>query len=116
MNLYDAVETLNIRWPGSGKLPCPLHVDKTPSLHLYANTNSWTCFSCQETGDSYGLIAAFTGKSLAQVFAQYKPKLGHEATKMTTAMRTTHRAARRIMTVRLVSFMPRLLLPAAAPP
>ena len=96
MNLYDAVETLNLRWPASGKLPCPLHVDKTASLHLYANTNSWTCFSCQETGDSYGLIAAFTGKSLAQVFGMYKPKLGHEATKMTTELVGPHALNQRV--------------------
>ena len=90
MNLYDAVEKLGLRWPSSGKLNCPLHVDKTPSLHLYGGTNSWTCFSCQETGDQYGLIAAFTGKGMAEVFRLYKPKDGQTPSKQTVDLVGPH--------------------------
>lgn len=28
-----------------GRLCCPFHEDKTPSLQLYTKTNTWTCFS-----------------------------------------------------------------------
>ncbi|MFC1615781.1 CHC2 zinc finger domain-containing protein [Patescibacteria group bacterium] len=29
---------------------CPLHDDKTPSLKIYQQTNSWYCFGCQKGG------------------------------------------------------------------
>lgn len=35
---------------------CPLHKDKTPSLKVYPNTNSWHCFGCQEGGDPISFI------------------------------------------------------------
>lgn len=35
---------------------CPLHKDKTPSLKVYPNTNSWHCFGCQEGGDPIHFI------------------------------------------------------------
>lgn len=34
------------------KICCPFHGEKTPSLHLYEETNSWWCFGeCSEGGD-----------------------------------------------------------------
>lgn len=74
LTLRDAIQHLNMVWPRSKKLSCPYHVDKTPSLHLYEKTNSWTCFSCGATGDAYGLVAAYTGTPVETVLKQYAAK------------------------------------------
>lgn len=34
-----------------GKSLCPFHEDKTPSLTVYKQTNSWYCWPCNEGGD-----------------------------------------------------------------
>ena len=35
---------------------CPIHGENNPSFAMYEDTNSYYCFSCQATGDSYTLI------------------------------------------------------------
>ena len=35
---------------------CPLHGENNPSFAMYEETNTYYCFSCQVTGDSYTLI------------------------------------------------------------
>lgn len=72
MNLRSALATLNIQWPRTKKLRCPHHHDKTASLHLYEQTNSWYCYSCGANGDAYGLIAAISGTHVNDVLARYK--------------------------------------------
>lgn len=37
---------------GNGRLCCPFHEDKTPSMQVYANTNTYTCFSSNCTAGS----------------------------------------------------------------
>lgn len=44
----------------------------------------------------YGLIAIFTDTTLAQVFARYKPKVGHEPNKMTTELVGPHAMSQRV--------------------
>lgn len=37
-----------------GKITCPFHDDRTPSLHVYAEPEQgWTCFGCQRSGSIY---------------------------------------------------------------
>ena len=35
---------------------CPIHDERNPSFAMYEETNTYYCFSCQATGDSYTLI------------------------------------------------------------
>ena len=35
---------------------CPLHKENNPSFAIYEKTNTYYCFSCQASGDSYKLI------------------------------------------------------------
>lgn len=35
---------------------CPFHKDKTPSFHVYQNTNSWFCFGCNEGGSPINFV------------------------------------------------------------
>lgn len=42
----------------SGKVRCPFHDDRTPSLHLYEDpTRGWYCFGCGRGGSIYDLAA-----------------------------------------------------------
>ncbi len=44
------------------KIPCPSHADKTPSLHIYEQTNTWKCFSCGKGSSVIDLVMIFLGK------------------------------------------------------
>lgn len=35
---------------------CPLHGENNPSFAMYPETNTFYCFSCKKTGDSFKLI------------------------------------------------------------
>jgi hypothetical protein len=42
----------------SGKIRCPFHDDRTPSLHVYADPQrGWYCFGCGRGGSGYDLAA-----------------------------------------------------------
>lgn len=47
----------------NGNIPCPLgtHDDKKPSFHIYDNTNSFHCFSCQASGTPIDFVKLVTG-------------------------------------------------------
>lgn len=47
VNLYSPVQRRGINYFSS----CPFHIDKSPSLCIYPNTNSFYCFSCHASGD-----------------------------------------------------------------
>jgi hypothetical protein len=68
--LREALDRCNLPYPRHDKLRCPFHTDKTASLHLYEETNSWTCFSCHRNGDGVGLYAALSGQSVNDVLRQ----------------------------------------------
>lgn len=45
-----------------GKIVCPLHDDRTPSLHAYPTAEQgWSCFGCNRGGSIYDLAAAVSG-------------------------------------------------------
>ena len=35
---------------------CPIHGESNPSFAMYEETNTYFCFSCKASGDSYNLI------------------------------------------------------------
>lgn len=44
-----------------GKALCPVHNERTPSLHYYPKTNTCHCFGCKKTFDSIALYQAVHG-------------------------------------------------------
>lgn len=42
-------------------LPCPFHDDKSPSLKIYTETNTFNCFGCGATGDAIEFCALKEG-------------------------------------------------------
>jgi DNA primase len=45
LSLKAVLEHYGLKPDRNGRLCCPWHNDKTPSLQIYPNTNTWTCFS-----------------------------------------------------------------------
>ncbi len=42
---------------------CPLHQEKSPSFHVYPDTNSWYCYGCHCGGDSISFVRHLHGLS-----------------------------------------------------
>jgi hypothetical protein len=72
-----------------GKVTCPFHEDRTPSLHVYARAEQgWYCFGCGRGGSIYDLAAELYGVSargrgflrLRAVLQQRFPKSGSAMT------------------------------------
>ena len=81
MNIQDVLDELDLTPDRGNKLMCPGHDKETASLHVY--DEHFYCYGCHKTGDSYGLIAAMSGKPLIEVFRLYKPRDGSAPSKMT---------------------------------
>jgi len=59
LSLQTVLDHYQIKVDSNGRSLCPWHDDKTPSLQVYLNTNSWTCFSskCKSgSGDQIDMI------------------------------------------------------------
>lgn len=54
---------------------CPFHDDKSPSFHVYADTQTYYCFACHESGD----IFTFVMKSQNLTFPEAVSLLAEEA-------------------------------------
>ena len=53
-----------IRVPRSGKIACPFHPDRMPSLHVYPDPEQgWFCFGCRRGGSVYDFAAELLGLS-----------------------------------------------------
>jgi len=66
----------------SRKVRCPLHDDRTPSLHVYADpARGWFCFGCGRGGSIYDLAAALwllepRGEGFTALRAALRHRLG----------------------------------------
>jgi len=48
--------------PRDRKISCPLHEDRTPSLHVYPDPeHGWHCYGCNQGGTIYDLAAKLSG-------------------------------------------------------
>lgn len=71
------VEILTGRAVGrDGKIACPFHDDRTPSLHVYEDPDrGWMCFGCDQGGDIYNFGAALYGLSSRTDFPELRRRL-----------------------------------------
>ena len=80
MNIVQLINSYGIQLTNAGtnksKCRCPFHNDKTPSLIVYKNTNSFHCFGCGVGGDIYEFVMLRENIS----FIEAKKRLGDEVT------------------------------------
>jgi len=80
----------------SNMLHCPFHDDKTPSLQIYPNTNTFCCFSssCKAgTGDVIEFIRLMEKSDKRTAILKAKSLLGYTATKNTNEDQQLSRVA-----------------------
>ncbi len=68
---------------------CPFHGEKTPSFHVYTDTQTYYCFGCHESGD----IFTFTMKTRALTFPEVLESLAMQAGIDTSKYRHSTRKA-----------------------
>src|SRR5215469_18248595 len=55
---------------------CPLHNERTPSFHVFAESQSWHCFGCNEGGDVFTFVQKQQGLEFRDVLAYLAEKAG----------------------------------------
>lgn len=61
------------------KALCPFHNEKTPSLTIFPETNSWYCFgACAEGGDAVDFVQKHEGIGFKEAKKAVEEVLGHE--------------------------------------
>lgn len=100
MTIEEALDIVGERWPRTGKLHCPAHPDKTPSLQLYKKNDSFYCFSCSRNGDAFGLIALLADMPIKDVLRKYA---GPGAEKPKVAKKVSEHDLRKELELRLVT-------------
>ena len=81
LTLQTVLNHYNIKLDSSGRSLCPWHDDKVPSLQIYHNTNSWTCFSsnCSAgSGDQIDMIRLNEKCTPHQAILKAKEMSGHQ--------------------------------------
>lgn len=57
VSMRDIVEFYGFILNRQHMISCPFHTEKTPSLHIYDDTNSFYCHGCQIGGDSVTFVS-----------------------------------------------------------
>ena len=81
LQLQEVLSNYNLRPDKNNRLCCPWHNDKTPSLQIYPNTNTWTCFSsnCSAgSGDTIDFIMNYEKVTKHEALIKAKQMLGVE--------------------------------------
>jgi len=64
LSILEVLSYYSLKPDSNNRLKCPWHDDKTPSLQIYPETNSWTCFSSKcaaGSGDQIDFIMKYEG-------------------------------------------------------
>jgi DNA primase len=56
LSIHTVLEYYHLEPDKHGRVCCPFHDDKTPSLQIYPKTNTFHCFGCGKTGDTIEFI------------------------------------------------------------
>ncbi len=92
LTLSEVLRHYGLKSDSNNRLYCPWHNDKTPSLQIYPNTNTWTCFSsnCNAgSGDQIDFIMQMEKCSKHEAILKAKTLLGHTIIKTTSKKMTT---------------------------
>jgi DNA primase len=80
LSIAQVLSHYNLKADKNGRMLCPFHNDKTPSMQIYTATNSWTCFSsnCNAgSGDQIEFIKLYEKLSKHEAIMKAKLLAGH---------------------------------------
>jgi DNA primase len=86
LTIGQVLDHYNLKADRNNMLRCPFHNDKTPSLQIYPNTNTFCCFSsnCNAgTGDVIEFIRLMEKSTKREAILKAKSLLGYTETKAT---------------------------------
>src|SRR5438477_2419476 len=55
---------------------CPLHNERTPSFYVFAETQTWHCFGCNEGGDVFTFVQKQQGLDFREALHYLAEKAG----------------------------------------
>ncbi|HLX56928.1 MAG TPA: CHC2 zinc finger domain-containing protein [Ktedonobacteraceae bacterium] len=55
---------------------CPFHNERTPSFHVFAETQTWRCFGCNEGGDVFAFVEKQQGLDFREALHYLAEKAG----------------------------------------
>lgn len=77
--ILDILKHYNLKADKNNRVLCPFHDDKTPSLQIYPQTNTWTCFSSNcsaASGDQIEMIQRLEKSDKHTAIMKAKSMLG----------------------------------------
>jgi DNA primase len=96
LTIAQVLDHYNLSTDKNHMLSCPFHNDKTPSLQIYPQTNTFCCFSsnCQAgTGDVIEFIRLMEKSNKREAILKAKSLLGRKETKTTNEDQQLSRVA-----------------------
>lgn len=76
ISIIDIIEGYGLKYINESenrfKMLCPFHQEKTPSLKIFKETNSFYCFGCGEGSSVIDFIMMFEKISFSDVIERYK--------------------------------------------
>ena len=72
---------------------CPFHDEKTPSFHVYTDSQTYYCFSCHEAGDIFTFVMKKNGLSFPEAIEFLASQAGLDVSKYSgqSAKKTQHK-------------------------
>src|SRR5438270_4823659 len=55
---------------------CPFHNERTPSFYVFAETQTWRCFGCNEGGDVFSFVEKQQGLEFREALQYLAEKAG----------------------------------------
>jgi DNA primase len=110
VDLLQVVRDLGIELQNHRKICCPFHEEKTPSLVLYPQTNTYHCFGCGQHGDVIHFYAGVTHtdytKAMHALAFQYVPGYDRRGAALPTLPSRPEIAADQLPDTKLYRFDP----------
>ncbi len=76
LSIITVLENYNLNINKNHHCKCPFHKDNKPSLRIYPETNTYTCFGCDKTGDVIQFIQDFEKITKHQAINKAKELIG----------------------------------------
>ena len=92
LHIETVLNHYNLKLNKNHQTCCPFHDDKTPSLRIYPETNTYHCFGCGKTGDVIQFIQDMEGLDTESSSAQ-KHKAIKKAAALTNIVDTNKKAS-----------------------